>query len=322
MFDRKVYTAEEIINLTKLKKEEDIIQGLLPCGVSILAASPKVGKSILATQIAISIANGTSLFGKFETRKGPCFYISLEESAFDIQRRLNHFKKDPNYVDEGNLKLRFSWQPLSQGGLDVLDNMLREMPQYKLVVIDTYGRCRDDGKGRGFSYGKDYSEGSELKNIATEHNVAILLLHHTVKASYKDWLNNLYGSIGIAAACDTSWYIDRKRGETDAILRLTGRKIADQFYSVKLSEDGTHWKYVNEHKDSELTVDREELLYVLDELKGPAKLKEIAARAKKKLAATNKLLTALISQKLVQRITHGVYKLTSEGEDTLRKLVG
>ncbi len=320
MSDRKVYTAEEIINLPELKEEGDIIQNLLPSGLTILAAKPKVGKSILATQVAISSVSGIPLFGEFQARKSSCLYLCLEETKYDMQKRLKNYKKDVDHVDLQNLNFRFNWIPPSRGGFDLLDNMLSEKPQYKLVVIDTYGKSRDDGKGKGFSYSKDYSELSGFKDIADVHQVAIFLLHHTVKASYKDWLSNMYGSVGIAAACDTSWFLDRKRGEDDAILKITGRKTPDQSYIVKLIGNGTCWKYSDEYKDAGLSPEREELLYILGEINSPARLQEIVKRLKKKHAITHKLLKELINQELVNRPKRGVYMLTSKGKDALRLL--
>lgn len=175
MSDRKVYTAEEIINLPELKEEGDIIQNLLPSGLTILAAKPKVGKSILATQVAISSVSGIPLFGEFQARKSSCLYLCLEETKYDMQKRLKHYEKDVDHVDLQNLNFRFNWIPPSRGGFDLLDNMLSEKPQYKLVVIDTYGKSRDDGKGKGFTYSKDYSELSGFKDIADVHQVAIFL---------------------------------------------------------------------------------------------------------------------------------------------------
>ena len=46
-----------------------IIKDLLPEGLTILAGRPKAGKSFLAQNISLSIADGTKVMGFFEAEK-------------------------------------------------------------------------------------------------------------------------------------------------------------------------------------------------------------------------------------------------------------
>ncbi len=55
----------------------------------LLAGPPKIGKSWLALNIAISVATGTKAFGHFETVKGMVLYLAYEDSERRLNQRLN-----------------------------------------------------------------------------------------------------------------------------------------------------------------------------------------------------------------------------------------
>ena len=60
------------------------VPGLLPEGVTLLAGSPKIGKSWLALGIAVAVATGGIALGTIPVDPGEVLYLALE----DTQRRL------------------------------------------------------------------------------------------------------------------------------------------------------------------------------------------------------------------------------------------
>lgn len=78
---------------------EYVIPGILPVGVSLLVAPPKVGKSWLCLQLAHAFATGGKMFGHLDTGSPrPVLYLSLEDSQRRLQKRMNTagFEASPN----------------------------------------------------------------------------------------------------------------------------------------------------------------------------------------------------------------------------------
>lgn len=70
-------------------KKDFIVDNLMKSnGLYCLVARPKVGKSLLALQLADSVANGTTFLG-FKTNPSPVLYISTEMSSTQLLERIN-----------------------------------------------------------------------------------------------------------------------------------------------------------------------------------------------------------------------------------------
>jgi RecA-family ATPase len=68
---------------------EWLVEELFPSGgFSLLVAKPKVGKSTLARQLALSIARGDPFIGRWTTQ-GAVIYLALEEKRSEVRK---HFR--------------------------------------------------------------------------------------------------------------------------------------------------------------------------------------------------------------------------------------
>ena len=73
-------------------KKDFIVENFMKSnGLYCLVARPKVGKSLLALQLANSIATGTNFLG-FRTSPSPVLYISTEMNFSQILDRLDKMK--------------------------------------------------------------------------------------------------------------------------------------------------------------------------------------------------------------------------------------
>src|SRR5574344_677498 len=71
------------------KKKDNIINGIMKSnGLYCLVARPKVGKSLLALQIADSLANNKQFLG-FNINPSPVLYISTELSENQLKERID-----------------------------------------------------------------------------------------------------------------------------------------------------------------------------------------------------------------------------------------
>ena len=138
-----------------------LVDGLVPEGVNMISGAPKVGKSWLMLDLALSIASGEPFLGQ-NTAKCGVLYLCLEDTLKRIQDRLMKL------TDEAPANLRFAVTAGTLGGgfEEELKNYLYSNPDTKLVIIDTLQRIRSSkSNGSGGIYASDYEDISALKDI-------------------------------------------------------------------------------------------------------------------------------------------------------------
>ena len=74
-------------------------------------------------------------------------------------------------------------------------------PDTVLVAVDTFAVVRALGGDQ--TYGSDYQEVRQLKALADELKITLLMVHHVRKLGDSDPLNRLSGTTGIVGAADT-----------------------------------------------------------------------------------------------------------------------
>src|SRR5690606_17761005 len=67
-----------------------MIPNLLPEGLTMLAAKPKIGKSFLALNIAQAIACGGKALSKIDVEQGRVLYINVDSSEREFQKRVRN----------------------------------------------------------------------------------------------------------------------------------------------------------------------------------------------------------------------------------------
>lgn len=216
-----------------------LTEGLLKPGLSVLAGAPKIGKSWMVLQLCLAVAQGKPFLG-MATKKSRVLYISLEDSQYRLQERLNRIS------DEGceNLYLATSCSPLGE-------ELAREITQFslhhentRLVVIDTFQKIREQTSQ--MSYSGDYADVSYMKHIADQLGITLLLVHHTRKMSDSDVLNEISGTNGIAGSADTLMILKkRKRSDRTAVFSCTGRDNDDIVMELELGRENCIWRAVS-----------------------------------------------------------------------------
>ena len=231
MNELKTVNCEQLMT-TPLKPIEFCVDGMLSTGLFILAGAPKIGKSWLALDMALSIAKGEKLLGR-ETKHGTALYLCLEDSYTRIQNRLFELTSEPSE------NLHFAIMAGMLGG--VLEKQIEQFKSQhidlKIIIIDTLQKIRS---GDEASYASDYKELSVLKNLADKLRIAILLVHHTRKCRDNDPFNMISGTTGISGCVDGSMVmIEKQRGSGEATLHCVGRDIEN--LELNLKRNGSRW---------------------------------------------------------------------------------
>jgi hypothetical protein len=83
-------------------------------GLTLLAAKPKIGKSWLCLDIAISVATGRYCLGDVKCTNGQVLFIALEDNERRLQRRIT--KLLPSGEWPADLDYATDWPRAGQGG--------------------------------------------------------------------------------------------------------------------------------------------------------------------------------------------------------------
>ena len=279
------------------------IPDILPEGFSILAGNPKQGKSFLALDIALGVSQGGNVMGSIPVQQGEVLFIGLEDS----QRRLQERIKMHNTTSNNLINFSTELPILSEGGFTMVDNWATSHPKAKLIVIGTLGRVKPQSKRNTNVYLEDVNFGSLLQNIPKKHNLTLLGLHHLRKAetANSDPINQITGSPGLPASADTIWLLDRKRGKSDASLKIFGHDIEDQDLSLKFVNG--LWTLLGESRKRPSSKLQLEIFNLLAKEKIPLKPATIAEKLEKTVGSIKGTIHRLIHDGILQKTEKGEY---------------
>ena len=164
-----------------------VIDEILAAGCTLLTAKSKEGKSMLAYNLAVSVASGSLALGKYPTMAGSVWYLALEDGERRAQTRLGLQEAQMGPLPEAaqdRLTFTFREAPRLGAGLEEdVRQWIETTPDARLVIIDILELVRPPRQHNGNIYAEDYAATSSLTRLAEAHNVAILILHHSNKST-------------------------------------------------------------------------------------------------------------------------------------------
>lgn len=200
-------TAKEILQAPKDPTRWIVAECLPAGGASVLVAKPKVGKSTIAADLAISVSRGEPWLGR-ATQQTPVAYVFLDGPLTDIADTfvsLGLRESDPVFIHAGSAPA------------DVIPWILATVKDKgaRLVIIDVLQNlCR-------FENINDYSEVTTkmepLLEAARTGNCHVMTLHHAKKDSHDD-LDAAIGSTAIRGLCYTYLFAKRLAQSTRRII--------------------------------------------------------------------------------------------------------
>ena len=245
--------AKELLKRTSISFDEliscnfppvrELVPGLIPCGEVLLVSAPKLGKSWMVLQLAFAAASGGSFMGLDPIPSRPVLYLAMEDGPRRISRRLRCMGVSKQ-CESVPLKFVFRFE-VGEDAIKVVSNFFEEhQDEAPLVVLDTLGKVRSgmSSRGKESEYDRDYRIMSSFKEIVDRcDGGALLIVHHTRKDGYGDFLDSVSGTNGIAGAADTILKLSRKRGETDGLLEVTSRDASEGEYLVHFDKHTGIW---------------------------------------------------------------------------------
>lgn len=205
-----------------------VLPGLLRKSVGVLVAAGSTGKSFFAIQACMSVATGRDLFGLFdvdEIAQGDVAYVALEDPIEVFHKRIHgigqHLRDETSESDFGDILKGMDriylhslygrgYRPMDSDDLTASAHFHQTIEAVKsqgarLVVVDTYSR---------FLAGHSESDNaiastlvSILEQLCHDANTAVLVIHHTNKASqFSGEQGNQGAARGASALTDNARY--------------------------------------------------------------------------------------------------------------------
>jgi AAA domain len=160
-----VFTAEALQGMT-FPPLNYLLPGLIPDGLTLLVARPKLGKSWLALDIAIAAASGRLVLGDLKPAQGEVLYLALEDGPRRLQRRLTKLLPTFSGTWPAGLTFATKWSRSDQGGLADIENWIKSAKNPRLIVVDTMAQFRKPASGQGNTYQEDYNAGAALQALS------------------------------------------------------------------------------------------------------------------------------------------------------------
>ncbi len=235
-FQFENFTALDIA-MMEIPKESFLIKNLISdMSVNFLMGEEGCGKSLLAMNLALSIAVGAKQWLSYDIEKhGKVLFLNNELSFPDFARRLQKMvDRLPALGDISNIII-----PKEVPALDNCWETLNETCQQEkpcLIVVDCLYFTYDN---------KNENDSSQMKALMRQfmtlrdrYGLAVLIVHHTKKGSQYQRMHNdqMRGSNVFGGSADTTLQIRRSSSnEGKRIIKpLKGRHISDDMRKCRL----------------------------------------------------------------------------------------
>ena len=286
------------------------VTDLIPEGLTLLAGRPKAGKSFIVLDLALSITNEYKFLDKFDCTPGKVLFIPYEDNPRRLQSRINELM-DWELAPEGLLfPSELNFPKLDKGGVESIRSIIENDPDINLVVIDTFGTAISKGfNSFGTSFKEDYEFLSHLQQLSMEHQISILLVHHTRKLTSENVFDEIVGTTGVTASPDTLMLI-RKSGDK-TLLHITGRDIEEDTFEIKFDKDTFKWELIAEGVSYASTAERQAIVDLFEgDYDKEFQIKDIAEQVGKSRLAISQLIRKMkLSGEISEGSSFGFYKL-------------
>jgi hypothetical protein len=300
------------LNVMRFEPIKYVVPGIIVEGLTLLAAKPKIGKSWLALHAAMAVAtvNGGYTLGEIHCAEGDVLYCALEDNPRRLQSRMTKLV--------GGTR---SWPPrltflcemprLAEGGLDVIKQWIKSVAAPRMVIIDTLAMVKAPKKLAETGYDADYNAVKELRALANQYGIAILLIHHQRKAEADDAFDTVSGTLGLTGAVDTILIIKRD-SSGNMVLHGRGRDLVEIEKALAFNADACTWTIAGEVSEVRASNARKNILAAMREIELPASPAAIATAADMKAVNVRKRLAKMAEDGLVEKADYGKYTLAPQ----------
>lgn len=234
-----IFSIDQLMN-HKFPEQSWLVEDWIPEGVITIAGRPKIGKSLMALDLALSIANGGYFLNR-QCKQAKVLFFALEDTPNRIQSRLKRFDAKAN--QNIGFKFEFKYRPEN---LTLLEEVIQDN-KINLVVIDTFSR---------FFPGADQNDHIQMvdalgniSNLAQDMNISLLMIDHHRKQQLgysNDPIEDLFGSTGKSSQVDTCIGLYKNSGEHNYSLKMVSRDNDDNELKLVLNQDDLRFRLIDD----------------------------------------------------------------------------
>jgi hypothetical protein len=293
-----------------------VVPGVIVEGLTLLAGKPKIGKSWLLLHAGIAVASGGFTLGDIHCIEGDVLDLALEDNLRRVQARatklLGIARKWPK-----RMVVCCEWPRLAEGGLDEIKHWIEQAEHPRLVIIDTLAMVKTPKTKVQTQYEADYGSVTELRRLANQHNVAIVLVHHLRKADADDALDTVSATLGLTGAVDT--VIVLKRDTTGTIvMHGRGRDLIDVEKAMTFDKESCLWRIAGDASAVRLTTERAAIIQAVEEAGEPVGPRDIADAIGMRAQNVRFLLSKLVKDGAIEKAAYGKYRATAKSTMSLQ----
>jgi len=256
-----VYTTMSDILNKDYPEPEWLIDGLLPRGgICLFGGKPKAGKSLLTVNLAIALSTGGKAIGGVDVDKGPVLLLALEDTERRLKSRVA--KMTLQGVDLKNLIVCTNFRKFGAGGEADLEEMI-QLHKPALVIVDTLKKIRAIEKSGKQIYDADYEAVDAFNSFVRKYKCTFIIVTHLRKMEAEDPFDTFSGSLGLTAAADTLWVLQRQQNRM--ILYGKGRDMEPFEKAVQLDVDTLVWRILGDAGEIQKSDSQQKIYDVLKE---------------------------------------------------------
>lgn len=197
---------------------------------------------------------------------------------------------------------------MGDGGITSLDEKINSIADTRLVVIDTLARFRPDSGNKSRNlYEADYNDIGRIKDLADNHDIAILIIHHLRKMGAQDIMDTFSGTLGLTGAADTLMVLDKKG--VHSVLNLSGRDIESEQYILEFNNLKLSWSLLGKARDVQSSIAKQSVYDSLKTTGVELTVKEVVDLTGMQNGYVKKALSALTTEGKISRVKRGIYKI-------------
>jgi hypothetical protein len=287
--------ADDIANMT-FAPIKYVVPSILVEGLTLFAGKPKIGKSWLVLHAAMAVASGGFTLGEIHCKEGDVLYCALEDGLRRLQSRMAK-------LGGGAMRrLTFCYEMprLSVGGLAAIREWVACHPEARLIIIDTLAMVREPKKKDETTYDADYQAVLELRKLANEFGLAIVVIHHLRKADADDAFDTVSGTLGLTGAPDNILIL--KRDSTgNFVLHGKGRDLVELEKAMMFDRDACLWRIEGDAAEVRVSAERTTVLNAINEAGAPIGPSDIAAATGMRAGNVRRLLGKLLKDGLIEK---------------------
>jgi predicted transcriptional regulator len=298
------------LDQTEFDPVKSVVPGLIVEGLTLLCGKPKLGKSWLLLHVANATATGGFTLGDLHCIEGDVLYCSLEDNKRRLKSRM---RKLFSYQQRSRrLKFRTKMPRLAQGGLDVLREWIKSVPNPRLVAIDTLAMVRMPNRKDQSAYDADYAAVIGLRELAHEFGVAVVVVHHVRKMDADDPFDTISGTLGLTGCPDS--LVILKRDAAGVMLMARGRDIEEYEKVISFNKVTCKWTVVGDADTVRRSSEQQAILAALNEGNGPLTPRQIATETGMRVTNIKKMLARMVTDGCIEKVDRGQYQVTPPGK--------